>query len=183
MKHLKLIIAVLTIFSLTSCMEYDDDGLPDIGDGDTENPDVDCAEIIDQLAQGNFKGTDFTYTGGSYASQDSTNTNYICHIHINTSLTGNCLPEYGENQDIDEIIFSLDSLAAQTMTFQESGGSTLNFNRFVVSDSTTLTELAVCGTMYIDSIGTTDNKVYGRVTATGQEGSTINGNFQLDFCE
>lgn len=139
----------------------------------------DCTDgdIEDQTAQGNFKGTDFTVQGGTYRSQFGA---FFCRIYVSELTGGDCsFPEFGGNEGV--IIFNLDSLDPQTITFSDvSGeGESLNFNSIV--QGTTEIELATCGRMEI--LSSTATTVSGRLIAEGQDGSTINGNFTLTVCE
>ena len=143
------------------------------------NPDSGCevADIVDQVAQGNFKGVDFTTQGGTYRSQFG---EFFCRIYVSALTGGDCaFPQFGGNEGV--IIFSLSNLEAQTITLSDVAGEgeSLNFNS--TEQGVTEVELASCGK--IEILSNDANTVSGRLIAQGQDGSSINGNFTLNLCE
>ena len=157
------------------CMITDDGNDDDDDDGDGG---VTCGDIIDQEAQGVFKGTSFVNEGGSYRFQFG---EYFSRIFVSEVIAGDCnFPEFGGNEG--RILFSLPSLDPQTITFSDIAGEgeSLNFNS-INNDGSTDIELAVCGELEV--LSTTDTTLSGRIFAIGQQGSTINGNFTLTLCE
>ena len=155
----------------TDCMVMTDDG------GDDGGGDVTCESVIDQEAQGSFRGVDFVNQGGSYRLQSGS---YFCRILVTELIGGDCFfPEFGGNEG--SILFGLSNLEPQVITLSDvvGEGESLNFN--TIEDGVTIVELAVCGELEI--LSSTETTVTGRVTAIGQQGSTINGNFTLTLCE
>lgn len=138
---------------------------------------VTCGNIMNQDAQGTFKGVDFVNQGGSYRLQAGS---YFCRILVTEPIGGDCFfPEFGGNEG--SILFSLPNLDPQTITFSDVAGEgeSLNFNS--IDNGVTNVELAVCGELEV--LSSTDTTLNGRIVAIGQDGSTINGNFTLTICE
>ncbi len=174
----KVLVILVTVFLVNiSCSS--DDG----GDGNSSSS---CSTTItDQTAQGNFRGISFTSPGGSYREQNfDGEISYFCRIYVEDSLDVNdCVfPDFEGTQDT--ILFGLSSLEAQNISLSDDlsqgvDNITLNFNR--IDDTGTESELA-CGTLVIDGLNAV-SQLTGSIVATGVNGSTINGNFVLDFCE
>lgn len=147
------------------------------GGGNTESG-CTFADFVDQPAEGNFKGVDFTIQDGTHRVLGNS---YYCRIYVTELTGGDCaFPQFGGNEGA--ILFSLPlDLTPQTITLSDIAGEgeTLNFNS--ISQGVTFAELAECGELEI--ISNTATTVEGRVIAKGQEGSTINGNFTLTLCE
>jgi len=163
------IISILIISSLflTSCSS-----------DDTDNNNSDCGNILDQPAQGTFKGSPFIVENGTHRLQFG---EYFCRIYVSDKIGGDCLfPDFGGNEGV--ILFSLPNLEPQTLTLSDVSGevNTLNFNSQAIDPPGTLIELAKCGQIEITS--STLTTVTGRLIAESREGSTINGNFTLDLC-
>lgn len=171
MKTLKtiLITIILAGVLLQSCNSSDD------------SSGSNCPTLIDQPAQGSFRGTSFVSPDAYYRVSTFGQTTMItARIYVREAIDGDCLfPFFGEPEDV--ILFGLPSLEVQTISLQETGDNTLNFNRIV--DGVTEVELAVCGTIEITSYNETTGELQGTITAKGQEGSTVNGNFTLQFCD
>ncbi len=85
-----------------------------------------------------------------------------------------------ENQDSDysfptpegdqyNILFPLPSLEFQTITLEEFGENTLNFNRITIGENSPITEieLAECGTIEITSYDKAAGILQGTVVARG----------------
>nr|WP_321233945.1 hypothetical protein [uncultured Psychroserpens sp.] len=176
MKTIKL-LSILTIafLSLTvvSCSSDDSSG------GSS------CANLIDQAVQGSFRGTAFVSPAGFYKVLTFGETTTIrCDIYVKESLDSDCFfPTFEGDQDT--ILFSISSLEAQTITLEEFGNNTLNFNRITIGDDGSITEieLAECGTIEITSYNADTGILQGTVVAEGQFGSTVNGNFTLLLCD
>ncbi|WP_010523063.1 hypothetical protein [Aquimarina agarivorans] len=161
-------------------------GSDDSDDNGGGNANCNAPALIDQVAQGNFRGAAFTVQGGTYRSQQVNSTDkYFCRIHIKEQTGGSCaFPEFeGTN---DAIIFSLPTLEIQTITYtdldvtnSDALASQLSFNRIAEETSVELS----CGTLNITELDSETNQLKGNVTAEGVEGSIINGNFVLDLCE
>ena len=159
----------------------------DDSDSDTNGGGDDCPKTpTDQVAQGNFKGTAFTSPGGSYfKSAGGTNTGYTGVIFIAEKTGGSCVfPEFEDGDG--RILFSIESLEAQTITLSASGGdntSTLNFNS-TINDPDPITDAELsCGIIEIKTVDTDKGEISGSVIATGVNGSKIDGNFTLTFCD
>jgi len=153
-------------------------GNNDDDDDDNSGGDVTCEPFINQDAQGSFRGVDFVNQGGSHRLQQ--NDTYFCTILVTEVIDGDCFfPVFGGNEG--SILFSLPNLEPQTITLSDvvGEGESLNFN--TINGTTTTVEQAVCGELEV--LSSTDTMVMGRVTAIGQQGSTINGNFTLMLCE
>jgi len=149
----------------------------DGNDDDDGGGDVTCEDFIDQDAQGSFRGVEFVNQGGSYRLQSGS---YFCRILVTAPIGGDCFfPEFGGNEG--SILFSLPNLEPQTIILSDviGEGESLNFN--TIENGATVVEQAVCGELEV--LSSTDTMVMGRVTAIGQQGSTINGNFTLMLCE
>ena len=172
MNQLKLIVILSGILLLVaSCNKSnDDDG------GGTSN----CTAVATQAAQGNFKGTAFTSPGGTYIENPGTATGYRCTIYVKSPNNTDCVfPTFDGTQDT--ILFSINSLENQTITLSDTSGSnTLSFNR--IDGTTTDIELAECGEIKITSFNATSEILQGTIIAKGQDGSEINGSFQLSLC-
>ncbi len=177
----KAILAFVLFLGITSCSSSDDDSS---GGGNG------CSKTItNQIAQGSFMGTTFTSQGGVYRDQSfGDETRFFCTINVKSPTGGSCFfPEF--EGDDDTILFSIDSLDAQTFDvtdeFSTDGSipKTLSFNRITSEngESLTINELS-CGRIVIDGLNDSD-QLTGSVVATGLEGSLINGNFVLDLCE
>ena len=184
MKILKGILAsFIFITSVVSCSSSDDEATP------SKN----CGDFINQEAKGKVKGFDFTNQGGTYTLMP--NREYNCTIRTKEVTGGSCFfPEFDPfSEELREvkILFGLKELKPQTITFSDTanaGGTlenTLNFNAKHYDSNTnsnyTDAELAICGTLEITKVN--NNKISGKIIATGQKGSTINGNFTLELCE
>lgn len=188
---LNFLNAAATIFTslllITSCSSDDDSsnsGVTDAGSGSTNE----CPSTpTDQVAQGNFSGTDFTSSGGTYLDRSfGEQTDFFCRIYVKSPISiDDCsFPEFDGTQD--SILFSIASLEAQTINVSEEftigdNGElppTLSFNR--IGTEFTEAELS-CGTIIIDGLNDVD-QLTGSVIATGVDGSSIDGNFVLDFC-
>lgn len=149
-----------------------------------------CGGFKDQVAQGTVLGYDFTVQGGTYSElRDS----YTCRIWVQKPTGGSCFfPTFDPiNEELRQvtILFGLDELKKQTITFSDTAEvgvtlNTLNFNANKLIDNTNVTdaELATCGTVEITEVDLDTNVIKGRIVAYGQNGSTINGNFTLDYC-
>ena len=135
-----------------------------------------CSTILDQPAQGTFKGVSFSIKGGSHQLLFE---RYYCQIHVFDKTGGDCIfPIFGGNEG--KILFGLSNLEPQTIVLSDvvGEGETLNFNSIEMGK--TVVELAKCGTLEI--ISSTSTTVSGRLIAEGQKGSTVNGNFTLTLC-
>ncbi|WP_204344506.1 hypothetical protein [Psychroserpens algicola] len=176
MKTIKL-LTVLTIafLSLTiiSCSDDDSSG------GSS------CSNLVDQPVQGSFRGTDFVSPAGFYKVLNFGETTTIrCDIYVKESLDSDCFfPTFEGDQDT--ILFSISSFDLQTITLEEFGENTLNFNRITIEENGPVTEveLAECGTIEITAYDADAGTLEGTVVAKGQFGSTVNGNFTLLLCE
>jgi len=174
-------LIALLMFGFLSCSD-EDDSTTDEGSDETTT----CLEYLNQEAQGEFQGESFTAQGGTYSEFFG---EYRCKIYVNELIGGDCsFPEFGGNEAV--IIFSLEALELQSITFTDTAEigetvNTLNFNSIVLEDnvSVTVVELATCGALEITDVDLENNTVSGTIVAKGQEGSFINGNFTLDFCE
>lgn len=172
-----LIVSLVAVIGLLSCSSDDDKG--------SEGNNGECPKsIANQVARGNFKGTNFEVTGGIYIDQSFDGTaRFFCSIHVKEVTGGNCsFPTFeGSN---DTVLFTLTSLEAQTFDVNDEISTdgvirpTLNFNR--TKGIETEAELS-CGRIIINGLNDND-QLTGSVVATGVEGSTINGNFVLDLC-
>lgn len=149
----------------------------------TTTTNCDDLTFVDQDAKGVFTGTNYTYQKAYYTHfQVGGVNNYRMKILINTPTGGSCtFPEYGEGQANQSILFSINNLETQTIEFQETGSSTLNFNS--INGNVTNIELATCGTFELVSYDSDAGKVYGKITGKGQQGSTINGKVTFELCE
>ncbi|WGH74495.1 hypothetical protein P8625_10335 [Tenacibaculum tangerinum] len=182
MKTVKRIIAsFILVTSVLSCSS------------DEDTTSANCGDVVNQQAQGNVQGFEYINKGGTYT--ELSNGEYNCAIFIQEPIGGSCFfPDFEPiNEELIEvkILFGLKELKPQTITFSDTaeiGGTlenTLNFNA-IINDKDTNTnytdaELATCGTLEIIEIK--DNTITGKIIAEGQKGSSINGNFTLDFCE
>ena len=168
MKTYKKILSLLVLsFFMTSCSSDDSD-----------NNSSGCGNILDQPAQGTFKGLPFVFEKGTHRLQFG---EYFCRIYVFDIIGGDCLlPDFGGNEGV--ILFGLPNLEPQTLTLSDESGevNTLNFNSQSIDPPRTLIELAKCG--QIEIISSTSTTVTGRLIAESREGSTINGNFTLDLC-
>ena len=170
MKKTNLLAILMIISTLLSSCSSDDSQENSI-----------CDEIIEQPAKGVFRGFNFTVNGGDFRSQFD---EYFCRIHVFEVTGGSCtFPEFEPIQG--SIIFSLSNLSPQTINLSDvlGEGESLNFNTIetIDNESVTVVELATCGKIEITEAS--ENMITGRVVATGQKGSTINGNFTLDLCQ
>ena len=173
-KTIKTILAAVVITTglmLQSCGSDDDSG----GGSD------DCPNLSDQPVQGSFRGTDFVSPDAFYkALTFGGTTTYRADIYTKQRTDGDCaFPLFEGSQD--NILFSIPSLEAQTITLSDTGSNTLNFNR--IANGVTEIELAVCGTIEITTYNATTGELQGTVVARGQEGSVVNGNFTLQLCD
>jgi len=166
MKLFKTILTILFISTiLTSC-----------GSDDSDNGSNNCGDYTDQIAQGNFKGENFTVQGGTHSVLGP---KYFCRIYVSEKTGGSCgFPQFGGNEGV--VIFSIPNLDANSYTLSDESGAenTLNFNS--IENSITEIELAECGK--IEIYENNGNIVTGRVFAKGQDGSKIDGNFTLELC-
>lgn len=190
LNFLKPLSAIFTsLLLMTSCSSDDSESSNNnsTDSGIIEESSTTCETTpTDQIAQGIFKEDSFTASGGAYREQNfGDKVNYFCTIYVKSpiDLEACIFPEF-EGTD-DTIIFSLSSLEAQTIELsndltQGFDTVTLNFNRIDL-EGETKTELG-CGTLIIDGINE-DNQLTGSVIANGDNGSTIDGNFVLDFCD
>lgn len=173
-------ILLLSLFSLFifSCTEFDDDGIPTLVE-----PTANCDDFVDQDAQGNFRGTDFTYQQAYFTHfQVGEIDNYTMSILNNMPTGGSCtFPDYEEGAAIESMLFFVPNLEPQTIEFNDEGGNTFNFNQ--IAQGVTTLELATCGTFELTEYNAEENKVYGKISAVGQDGSEINGNVVFDLCE
>jgi len=177
MKTIKL-LSILAIaflsFTVVSCSDDDDSS------GGSS-----CITLVDQNVQGSFRGTDFVSPAGFYTVLTfGENTNIGGKIYVKEAIDSDCIfPEFEGTDDI--ILFPIPSLEEQTITLEEFGENTLNFNRIVIEDGTAVTEveLAECGTITITNYDADNGILEGTVVARGQFGSTVNGNFRLELCE
>ncbi len=171
------LLAIASSLTLFACSSDDDSG------NGSSNANCNAPALIDQVAQGSFRGADFTVQGGSYRAQTIANVEqFFCSIHVKEVIGGSCaFPDF-EGTD-DTVIFQLSTLdVPQTITFTDEFngvGQALNFNR--ISANGTEVELA-CGTLTITALDALTNQLSGNVTADGAEGSIINGNFVLELC-
>ena len=159
----------------------------DDSDSDTNGGGGDCPKTpTDQVAQGNFRGTAFTSPGGSYFERTGPTGNvYQCTIFVSEKTGGSCIfPDFKEGNKT--ILFSIDELEPQTITVSnslENNNSTLNFNSISTgTDIETIAELS-CGVIDIKTVDTDKGEISGSVIATGVDGSKIDGNFTLTFCD
>lgn len=166
------LVAVLVF----SCSSDDDNG------GGQSN----CADLVMQTAQGNFRGESFVSPGGTFILAPGGNNGYTCTIYVENRTGGDCVfPIFGNDTEPQESIkFPIDDLSLQTYTFTDTGGDTINFNRVATENNVPVTtaELAVCGTVIITEHDTDADTLTGTITAKGQDGSEINGIFVLDLC-
>ena len=153
---------------------------------DSDDGGSNCPDLIDQTAQGDFRGESFVSPGGTYLLAPGGNNGYTCTIYVENRTDGDCVfPIFGNDADPqDSIKFPIDDLSLQTYTFSDTGGDTINFNRVAVEDNVPVTtaELAVCGTVTITEHDADADTLTGTITAVGQDGSEINGTFILDLC-
>ena len=189
-KATKILVSFIIITSLFSCGS-DDHEIILSKDIDT-NISNNCGDFINQEAKGIVKGFDFINEGGTYTLR---NNEYYCKIYTKKAIGGSCFfPEhesFSESLIEVKILFGLKELKPQTITFSDTveiGGTldnTLNFNAIHYEASTnsnyTDVELATCGTLEIIEVA--NNTISGKIVAKGQKGSTINGNFTLEYCE
>jgi hypothetical protein len=177
MKTIKLLtvftIALLTLTTV-SCSSNDDSS-------DSSG----CASLANQAVQGSFRGTSFVSPAGFLkVSQFGETTVIRGDIYVKERIDGDCFfPTFDGTQD--NILFPLPSLEVQTITLQDFGNNTLNFNRIVITEDGPVTEveLAECGTIEITSYNEDTGILQGTVVARGQFGSTVNGNFTLMACD
>ena len=177
-----LLIFVLVLFSCGS----DDDA------GSSNNDNVDQSECsktpTDQVAQGNFKGRAFTSPGGSYYELPGPTGN----IFQGAIFTANKIDDSGcvfpdfEGSVTGKILFSLDKLEPQTISFSaagDNGESVLNFNSTPTGSDVDVDIELACGLLEIKSVDTDKGELTGSIIATGVNGSKIDGNFTLAFCD
>lgn len=176
MKTIKLVSVITIAFLSLTILSCSDD---DSSDGTS------CITLVNQTAQGSFRGTDFVSPAGFYKVLTFGETTQIrVDIYVKESLDDDCFfPTFEGTQD--NILFSIPSLEAQTITLEEFGENTLNFNRIAITDDGPVTEveLAECGTVEITNYDANAGVLEGTVVARGQFGSTVNGNFSLMLCE
>ena len=185
-----LLVGFLTITSCGADDENSNVGMESIL-SNNERLLIDCPKSAsDQVVQGNFKGIPFVSPGGSYRDQSFGGEEaYSCRIYIKSPLgTGDCAFPKFEGYG-DTILFSLNSLEPQTFEISDQFNSesqaynnTLKFNRISEDDGTTIVELS-CGVITITEYDALTGELFGTVVAKGMEGSTIDGNFVLDFCD
>ena len=175
MKAIKL-LAFVMLFSSSIVMSCSDDD----SDGGSS-----CVDYVDQAVQGSFRGTDFVSPEAFYKVLTFGETTSIRgEIYVKENLDSDCsFPTFAGDQDI--ILFPIPSLETQTITLEEFGENTLNFNRITNTETGLVTEveLAECGTIQITSYDADAGIMEGTVVARGQFGSTVNGNFTLVLCE
>lgn len=173
MKKIKAILIAFTIIGglmMQSCSSSDD-----------SSSGGNCPSLSDQLAQGNFRGIEYTSPGGVYKDFSfGGDPLWRIDLYVKNRTGGSCLfPEFDGTQDV--ILFSIPSLEPQTINFSESGENTLNFNR--IEGNVTTVELATCGRVVITSYDSNTGELQGNIVARGQEGSIVNGNFTLQLCD
>ncbi len=173
-KNLLSVIFVATL--VLSCSSSDDGG------GGTSN----CADPIDQTAQGNFQGENFVSPGGTFSLAPGGDNGYTCRVYVEMRTGGSCtFPTFGDGElPQDSILFPIDDLSLSTYTYSDTGGAAINFNRNTVEDNVpvTIAELSTCGTVTITEHDTDADTLTGTISAIGQDGSEINGTFVLDLC-
>lgn len=145
-----------------------------------------CPNLVSQSAQGNFKGNNFVTPGGTFQLSPGQNNGYTCKIYVESRTGGSCtFPIFNNDSGPqDTILFSIPDLSNQTLTFSDTGGNAINFNRVTIENnrSVTILELSVCGTVNITNHDTTNDTLSGNIVARGQDGSEVNGTFTLDLC-
>ncbi|WP_439153390.1 hypothetical protein [Winogradskyella sp.] len=175
MKKIKLLLFALVTggFTILSCSSSDD------------SDNSSCGSYIDQPVQGSFRGEPFVspeayYTGITIGET----TMYSGKIFVKSSTNGDCLFPTFDNGD-NKILFPLPSLEVQTITLEEFGENTLNFNSIIIGEDGPFTdvELAECGTIEITNYDADNGILQGTIVAEGQYGSTVNGNFTLLLCD
>lgn len=175
MKKIKLLLFAVTIGSLSvlSCSSSDDSS------GSS------CDSYINQPVQGSFRGETFVSPAGYYTvTTFGEIIRYGGKIFVKPSTNNDCFfPTFDNGDDI--ILFPLPSLEVQTITLEEFGENTLNFNRIAQGEDGPVTEieLAECGTIEITSYDADNGILEGTVVAEGQFGSKVNGNFTLLLCD
>lgn len=175
MKKIKLLLFAVTLGSLTitSCSSSDD------SDGSS------CDSLVNQPVQGSFRGESFVSPAGFYKVLTFGQTTSIRgEIYVKENQDTDCVFPIFEG-DQDNILFPLPSLEVQTITLEEFGDNTLNFNRITQGQNGPVTEieLAECGTIEITSYDADNGILQGTVVAEGQFGSKVNGNFTLLLCD
>ena len=174
MKTIKTFLLTFIIIGSLIVQSCDsDDDSPSGGDN--------CPDLVNQTAQGNFRGTDFVSQGGFYKDFSfGGEASFRIDLYVKERTGGDCFfPVFDGTQDI--ILFSIPSLEPQTINFSEIGDNTLNFNRIV--NGVTEIELATCGTVEITNYDTLTGELEGNLFARGQDGSVVNGNFTVEFCQ
>ncbi|GAB5564652.1 MAG: hypothetical protein Wins2KO_17150 [Winogradskyella sp.] len=170
----KLFLLVFVVALCNSCSSSDDGG------GGESN----CADPMNQTAQGNFRGDNFVSPGGTFILAPGGNNGYSCTIYVENRTNNDCVfPEFGNGLgDQDSIKFPIDDLSLSSYNYTDTGGSAINFNRIEANSVTTTAELATCGTVTITAYDANAETLTGTITANGQDGSQINGTFVLDLC-
>jgi len=152
---------------------------------DSDSNGSSCPNLSNQPVQGSFRGEAFVSPAGYYTvTTFGETTRFGGKIFVKESTNSDCLFPFFDGTD-DIILFPLPSLEVQTITLQEFGENTLNFNRIIIEDNTPVTEveLAECGTIEITSYDADAGILQGTVVAKGQFGSRVNGNFTLLLCD
>lgn len=173
MKTILAAVVITGILMLHSCSSDDDSS----ADGNEDS----CGEVTNQPVQGNFRGESFVSPDAFYKEFNFGGmTTYRVDIYTKERIDGDCVFPFFEGAQ-DNILFSIPTLDVQTITLSESGENTLNFNRIV--NGVTQIELAECGEINITNYNATTGEIQGTVYAKGQEGSVVDGNFTLQFCD
>jgi hypothetical protein len=170
MNSIKIAFSIIA-FGFLSCSKSESTPTP-------EPIDTSCTTISNQDAKGNFRGAEFTITGGTYRLLGPM---YRCSLYIKANPNGYCGFTNDNNSNTDTILFSIKTLEAQSLTVSNVT-NTINFNRLPPTGPTEVV-LADCGKLEITNYDSKTKILTGRVIAKEQSGNKIDGTFKLEFCE
>lgn len=169
------LLAIAISLTLFACSSDDDSG------NGSNNADCNAPALIDQVAQGNFRGADFTVQNGFYTDTGfDGKTAYTIEIFVKPQSEGSTcfFPEFEGTNDV--IVFIINSLETQTIelngkqptaeaiqnanTADELAALIGNANFAFRRDGTDLEP--ACGQLIINGVNS-DDQLTGSVVASG----------------
>jgi hypothetical protein len=170
MNSIKIAFSII-VFGFLSCSKSESTPAP-------EPTDTSCTTISNQEAKGNFRGAEFTITGGTYRLLGPV---YRCSLYIKANPNGYCGFSIDDSSNTHTILFSIKTLDVQSLAVSNTT-NTINFNRLPPTGATEAV-LADCGKLEITNYDSATKTLSGRVIAKEQSANRIDGTFKLELCE